>query len=137
MTADFEQLIYNGEMLKNSWKNQMKHFEKFASNGTVDKGVIDFITWILTTNNSEKLFAGSSMWNLLISKPKNKKLNYQQTLKIQFDNRTSLYEMEYSDWDSIDKEDDYEKAIIWKTKCIGIELPIKFLEFIKWNKNWR
>lgn len=136
MTADFEHLTYNREMLNDSWKNQLSYFENFVRNGMVDKGVTDFITWILRTDNSKRLFAGSSMWNLLISKPKKGKLDYQQTLTIKFDNKTALYDMEYADWNTINNKEDYRQAVKWKSKCQGIELPIRFLEFIKWNKNW-
>ena len=97
----------------------------------------NFIDWILRTGYSEELFSHSSMWRLLISKPNPEgKLNYQQTLKIQFDIKNSLYEMEYSDWDTIENENDDEKAVIWTTKCTGIELINEFLEFMKWNKKW-
>ena len=137
MIAVFEKLTYNSEMLKNSWKNQLVLFEKLNKSKISDYQFTNFIDWILRTRYSEELFAGSSMWRLLISMPKpNGKLNYQQTLKIEFDNGTGLYEMEYSDWDTISNKDDYRKAILWTRKSTGIELINNFLEFINWNKNW-
>ncbi len=137
MIAEFEKLMYNSEMLKNSWKNQLDLFEKLNKSKISDYQFTNFIDWILRTRYSEELFAGSSMWRLLISKPNpNGKLNYQQTLKIEFDNGTGLYEMEYSDWDTISDKDDYKKAILWTRKSTGIELVNNFLEFINWNKNW-
>ena len=137
MTAKFEKLTYNSEMLKNSWKNQFVLFEKLNKSKISDYEFTNFIDWILRTRYSEKLFASSSMWRLLISMPNpNGKLNYQKTLKIEFDNGTGLYEMEYSDWDIINHKDDYKKAILWTKKSTGIELINNFLEFINWNKNW-
>jgi hypothetical protein len=137
MIAEFEKLTYNSEMLKNSWKNQLVLFKKLNKSKISDYEFTNFIDWILRTRYSEELFAGSSMWRLFISMPnQNGKLNYQQTLKIEFDNGTGLYEMEYSDWDTISAKDDYKKAIIWTRKSTGIELINNFLEFINWNKNW-
>ena len=136
MTADFEQLTYTAKLLKDSWEDKHTYFKLFASHGTVDHGMTDFISWIIQTNHSERLFAGSSMYRLLISKPKNGKLNYQQTLSISFDKPTGLYTMQYSDWDTIDHEKDYKDAIQWKSKCTGIELAARFLEFLEWNKSW-
>ncbi len=136
MTAAFEQLTYNAELLRNSWRDQLKSFELFASNGSVDRGLTDFINWMCGNSHSEELFAGSSLFTLLISKPKNGKLNYQQTLAINFDLGTGLYEMKYSDWDTIEKPEDSKDAILWKVKCTGIELPMRFIQFMKWNKSW-
>lgn len=138
MTADFEQLTYTSEMLKNSWKEQLVIFENLSKTRITEYGLSNFIDWIIrTAYYSERLYAGSSMWRLLIRMPKpNGKLNYQQTLEIQVDSKTSLYTMKYSDWDIIDNRDDYEKAVVWKTKCTQIELINKFIEFIHWNKDW-
>ena len=112
-------------------------FKKLNESKIKDYGFTNFINWILRTRYSEELFAGSSMWRLFISKPTTEgKLNYQQTLKIEFDSVTSLYKMEYSDWNIIDIAEDYEKAIIWTRKCTGLELISNFLEFIELNRNW-
>lgn len=138
MTADFEQLTYTGEMLKDSWEKQLVIFKKLEKTRIAEYGISNFIDWILLNKYySEWLFVSSSMWRLLISMPKpDGKLNYQQTLEIQVDPKTSLFTMEYSDWDSINTKSDYEKAITWKTKCTNIELVTKFVEFINWNKDW-
>lgn len=137
MISEFEKLTYDSQMLKNSWENQLVIFEKLKNSKITNYGFTNFINWILKTDYSNELFAGSSMWRLLISKPTNdRKLNYQQTLKIEFDNRTSLYLMEYSDWNTINNPEEYKKAILWKRKCTAIELISIFLEFIKWNKHW-
>lgn len=44
--------------------------------------------------------------------------------------------MEYSDLDTIERHEDRDKAILWEAKSNGTELPMKFLEFMDWNKNW-
>lgn len=138
MTADFEQLTYTSEMLKDSWKKQLAVFKNLGKTRIAEYGISNFIDWILLNKYySERLFVSSSMWRLLISMPKpDGKLNYQQTLEIQVDPKTLLFTMEYSDWDSIDTKNDYEKAIIWKRKCTKLELITRFIEFINWNKDW-
>jgi len=138
MTAEFEQLNYDSKMLKNSWEEQHLIFQNLEKSRISEHGISDFIDWILRTEYySERLFAGSSMWRLLISMPEpNGKLNYQQTLEIEVDSKTLLYTIKYSDWDNIKDKNDYEKAVIWKTKCTKLELVTKFVEFINWNKKW-
>ena len=107
MTADFEQLTYNGEMLKDSWKAQRELFQKLKTSKTPQYGMVSFIDWFLMFDwYSTKLFAGSSMWRLLMSKPDpNGKLNYQQTLTISWNYKTLMYILEYSDWDIIDHKE--------------------------------
>lgn len=136
MIADFEQLTYNDEMLKECWDEQIISFESLVAAGWTDTRILDFINYLRKTSYASVLFPGSSMGNLLISKPKNGKLNYQQTLAIKFDRSTDLFLMEYSDWDLIDSRDDTKKAIQWNIKCSGIELAQRFQEFAEWNKNW-
>jgi hypothetical protein len=136
MNANFEKLTYNTDMLRNSWKDQLGNFTIFASSNNADKGITDFISWIYKNNYSKNLFAGSSLFTLLINKPKNGKFNYQQTLSISFNDSTRIYEMQYSDWDTIERHEDSDNAILWEAKSNGAELPMKFLEFMNWNKNW-
>ena len=76
------------------------------------------------------------MYSLLISKPIKGKLNYQQTLSIEYDEKCELYSMKYSDWNVIDSREDYKNTVLWKSKCSNVELPAKFIEFIDWNKDW-
>ena len=76
------------------------------------------------------------MGTLLISKPNNGKLNYQQTLAIRFNRETDKLNLDYSDWDTVEREEDFKEAIIWAAECSGQELQEKFEEFIAWNKAW-
>jgi hypothetical protein len=136
MIADFEQLVYTEKMLKQCWDEQIESFKTLVKAGWTDNRILDFMTWLAKTSHAAVLFPGSSMGTLLISKPKNGKLNYQQTLTIKFDNSSDLFSMEYSDWDLIEPEDDTKKAIQWNIKCSGIELAHRFIEFLEWNKSW-
>ena len=136
MTADFEKVKYDPDMLKQCWDEQIDNFTTLAKAGWTHISIIDFIHYIQTTNYNTTLFPGSSLGKLLISKPKDGYLNYQQTLSIDFDKTTGLFIMKYSDWDTINSADDYQKAILWTVKCPGIELVQKFQDFLKWQKNW-
>ena len=137
MTAYFEKLVYTSDILRSSWEDQLVIFKNLKITRTPNQGISNFIEWILRLHYSEALFASSSLWRLMISKPTTYgKLNYQQTLKIEFDSRIALYTMEYSDWDTIDTKEDNEKAILWKTKCTWIELVPRFKDFLHWNTQW-
>jgi hypothetical protein len=136
MTADFEKAFYSRDMLKHCWDEQLEYFTTLTKSGWTHFSILDFIRYIQTTIYATILFPGSSLGTLLISKPKDGYLNYQQTLAISFDRTTELFTLQYSDWDLIESADDSAKAILWTVKCPGIELGQKFLDFLKWKKNW-
>ncbi len=137
MIAGFEQLTYTSEMLREVWDNQVKHFNMLITGGWTNKHVLELINYIRTTKYADMFFPGSSLGTLLISKPKNGRLNYQQTLAISVDKENDKIELKYSDWDTIDNQDEWQKAILWRGECKGDKLKDKFLEFIEWNENWR
>ena len=136
MIADFEQLTYTPEMLQNVWVKFADSFQLLINGGWTNNNVLDLIKYIIDKGYSNKFFPGSSMGTLLISKPKNGKLNYQQTLRISVDNVTNKVLLSYSDWDIIEKKEDWKKTIIWTAECSAEQLKEKFEEFIKWNKGW-
>jgi hypothetical protein len=136
MIADFEQLTYTPEMLRKEWDKQVDHFESLIASGWTNKGVVDLIEYIRHTNYAETFFPGSSIGTLLISKPEDGKLNYQQTLAISVDNQTNKIFLEYTDWDTIDKEEDWKRTVLWSAECLEGQLEDKFKEFIEWNKKW-
>jgi hypothetical protein len=137
MIADFEQLTYTSEMLKEVWDNLVERFNLLIKGGRTNKHVLDLINYIRTTDYANKFFPGSSLGTLLISKPINGRLNYQQTLEISVDKAKDNIQLKYSDYDAIDNRDDWQKAILWTAECQGDKLKDKFLEFIEWNENWR
>ena len=136
MTADFEQLTYDNEMLKTAWKQSLYSADKLVKANWTSHHLLSFIEWINGNSYTGILFPGFSLGTLLISKPKNGKLNYQQTLAIKYDNQTDLFTMEYSDWDLIESKEESEKAIKWTLKCPGIDLGRHFIEFLNWKQNW-
>lgn len=137
MIADFEQLTYTPEMLRKEWDKYVGHFKNLISGGWTNKGVINLIEYIRKKNHADNFFPGSSLGTLLISKPKNGKLNYQQTLAVSVDKLTNKISLSYSDWDTIDKQEDWKSAILWTAECSEEQLVFKFEEFAKWNKKWQ
>jgi hypothetical protein len=138
MIADFEKIAFSADMLKQCWKDQVENFTALANAGWTDHSIVAFLHYIGTTIYETKLFPGSSLGNLLISRPnKDGYLNYQQTLSISFDKATGFFTLRYFDWDSIDSADDSDKATLWSVKCFGIELGQRFQDFLTWQKTWR
>lgn len=136
MKADFEKLTYDSAMLEEVWKELRNSAKGLVDAGWTSHHILTFIDWFNGNAYSSLLFPGFSLGKLLISKPKDGKLNYQQTLAISYDNRTNLFTMQYSDWDLINSRDELEKAIQWSLKCPGTDLCRHFIEFSRWNNNW-
>lgn len=129
-----EKLIYSPEMIQSEWGNMSDRFVDLIKGGWANEKVLDLIEHIKKSNYSSEFYPGSSMGRLLISKPKNGKLNYQRTLSVETKMHQKEIVLEYSDWDII--KDKSENPILWRTECLPENLIEKFEEFIKWNKNW-
>ncbi|MBK9726529.1 MAG: hypothetical protein IPO86_00260 [Saprospiraceae bacterium] len=134
--ADFEMLTYTPEMLREEWKKSIEYFKSKVKGGWANESIINLVRYIISKEYDDKFFPGSSLGRLLISKPKDGILNYQQTLTISTDQETNKIKFEYSDWDTIEDKKDFEKSIIWSCECLDSQLQEKFEEFISWNKNW-
>jgi hypothetical protein len=137
MTADFEKLTYDATMLREAWKGALESARLLVNSKWTSYHILNFINGIIDGSPyAGILFPGFSVGKLLISKPINGKLNYQQTLAISYDNQTDLFTLQYSDWDLIDSPDEFDKAIQWAVKCPGTELIMHFQEFLQWKNNW-
>ena len=137
MIADLEQLNYTSDMLRRAWDLQVETLKLLVSGGWTNNHVIELVNYIRSTDYAAQLFPGNSLGRLLISKPRNGKLNYQQTLTISVDNIKGKIVLTYSDWDIIDRPEDWQQTVLWTRECGGEELKEKFNQFLEWNKNWR
>ncbi|WP_276371483.1 hypothetical protein [Chryseolinea sp. H1M3-3] len=111
MSADFEKLIYDAPMLRDVWQKTQSAAKELVDAGWTSHHIFNFVAWINRNAYSSVLFPGFSLGKLLISKPTNGKLNYQQTLAVWYDKRTDLFTLQYSAWDQIDSQEESERAI--------------------------
>ena len=131
-----ELLIHTPVMLRNRWQLTLNYYKDFLENNYKPEAFVELVEYILTQDYADKLYPGTSVGNLLISKPIDGKLNFQKTLKISDRHYDNKLELRYSDLDLIDNRDDYENAILWKVDCYEYQLIKKFKEFISWKKDW-
>ena len=136
MIADYEKLIYTDEMLRETWVRQIDHFVSLIDGGWTNSEVVDLIRFISGSKYGAILFPGSSVGRLLISKPQNGRLNYQQTLDVTVDIADKSIVMTYTNFDLIESLDDHRTSIEWQKTVENGNLLRSFLEFVEWNKLW-
>jgi hypothetical protein len=136
LSADFEKLTYTPDMLHDWWKKFYISYQYLLPGGFTSQEIVDLVKYISESNFSYQLFCGSSLGRLLISKPRQGKLNYQQTLSIEKEWNSNVIKLTYDDRDILNKGDNTSNAILWTTECSGEQLFDKFNEFISWNKSW-
>jgi len=138
LVSENEQHLYTPAMLQVAWDKLVPYFQSFLDTPFSNEAVIGLVEYLSTSQYATRFYPGSSLGTLLISKPEpDGRLNYQRTLAISVDNNTNLIQLEYSDWDTIDDEADWKKAIIWTATCEGPELKTTFEAFIAWNTAWK
>lgn len=131
-----ELLIHTPAMLRYRWQLTLDKYKDFLENNCKPEALVELVEYILTQDYADKLYPGTSIGNLLISKPIDGNLNFQKTLKISDRHYDNKLELRYSDLDLIDNRDDYKNAILWKVDCYEYQLIKKFEEFISWKKDW-
>ena len=136
MFAAFEKLTYTPDMLHESWTKFYKNYQDLLPGGFTSQEIVDLVKYISESKFSYHLFPGSSLGRLLISKPRQGKLNYQQTLTIELKWNSGIIKLTYDDWDTLNAGDKTSNAILWTKECSGKQLFDNFNEFVSWNKSW-
>lgn len=136
MIADYEQLTYTGKMLRENWVRQIDHFLSLIEGGWTNSEVVELIRFISESKYGETLFPDSSLGTLLISKPQNGRLNYQQTLEVAVNNSEGKMYLIYTNFDLINSIDEYKNSIEWCKEVEEGNLKRDFFEFVAWNKSW-
>lgn len=126
--------LITSDQLRNEWANVLLTYDLFINGGHKLRPVRFIVRHIIDRGYDRVLYPGTSMYSLLISIPVNDKLNFNKTLKIEFDQLTENLKFTFK-----------EKAktqINWEETCQateGCDLLERFLteneEFRRLKKN--
>lgn len=134
MVTNFDNTIFTAEMLKHEWLRCTERIEALLYAGWTLKEIWNLSNYIYESSFAFILYPGTSMGKLLISKPIDGKLNYNQTLSIIPDvesNKIYIKYYKYKDNNILEKE------ILWRKECLENNLINRFNEFMNWNSDWK
>ena len=117
--------------LEISWTEILSTFDKFIENGHKLRPIRFLIRHIIENGYSRRLFAGSSLWSLLISLPSNLTVDFARTLRVDIDQLTSTVKFTYKN--KLARPDEP----IWTETCQLTEIIDIFEYFIEINKDWK
>lgn len=117
--------------LESSWNNILSNFELLIDNGHKLLPIRFLIRHIIEKGYSTELYAGSSLWSLLISLPTEMTIDFTKTLKVEIEQLTSTVKFRY--------ECDLPRPDIpkWEETCQLTEIIDTFEYFIEMQKDWK
>jgi hypothetical protein len=93
----FEGNIITSNQLKNEWISVLSTYDSFINGGHKLRPVRFIVRYIIGKGYDSVLFPGTSMYSLLISIPIDNKVNFNKTLKINFDPLTEKLTFKFID----------------------------------------
>jgi hypothetical protein len=117
--------------LESSWKDILSTFDLLIENGHKLRPIGFLIRHIIKKGYSTELYAGSSLWSLLISLPKDMTIDFTKTLKVEIDQLTSTVKFRYQC--ELPRPDQPK----WEETCQLTEILDAFEYFIEMQKDWK
>lgn len=116
--------------LESSWKEILSTFDLLIENGHKLRPIRFLIRHIIEKGYSAELYAGSSLWSLLISLPRDMTIDFTKTLKVEIDQLTSTVQFVYH------SEQPRPNEPQWNEECQLTEIVDTFEYFIGTQKDW-
>lgn len=114
--------IVSEESLRKEWLDVLSRFELLINGGHKLRPIRFIIRHIIDKGYDKVLFPGTSMYSLLISLPVDSKVNYDKTLKIEYNSLDETLKFRYSDWIGTDRRNaDLRKRVQWEETCQATE----------------
>ena len=117
--------------LESSWTEILSTFDRFIEGGHKVRPIRFLIRHIIEKGYSRRLFAGSSLWTLLISLPSEMTIDFTRTLSVEVDQLTSTVTFSYKNQLPRPNEP------AWTEICQLTEAIDTFEYFIENHKDWK
>jgi|JI9StandDraft_1071089.scaffolds.fasta_scaffold409041_2 hypothetical protein len=121
--------IITSDQLRNEWTNTLSTYDLFINGGHKLRPVRFIVRYIIEKGYDRVLFPGTSMYSLLISIPIDNKVNFNKTLKINFDHLTETLKFKFIDRTT--------GQIGWEETCQATEGSDLLESFFADNKDFR
>lgn len=121
--------LVTSDQLRNEWNSVLSTYDLFIDGGHKLRPVRFIIRHIIEKGYDRVLFPGTSMYSLLVSIPVDNKVNFNKTLKIEFDHLTEELRFKY-----IDRTNGQTK---WEETCQATEGSDLLENFLTDNEDFR
>lgn len=117
--------------LELSWSEKQQFFDKLIEGGHKLRPIRFLIEHVIEKGYSKYLFAGSSLWSLLISLPVESTLDFTKTLRVDIDQNKSSVVFCYHN--QLPRPKEYA----WFETCQPTEIIDTFEYFVSIHKDWK
>jgi hypothetical protein len=130
--------IVNKDDLILEWDRALNFYDDLIENNHKLRPIRFIIRHIIEKGYNKALFPGTSLYSLLISIPQDNKVNYNNTLQIQYDELRELLKFRFTDKTGLGRQpQDGKESLRWEETCQLTE-GIALLEtFFSENKDFK
>ncbi len=130
--------IVTSDQMRNEWTNVLSTYDLFVNGGHKLRPIRFIIRYVIEKGYDKVLFPGTSMYSLLIYLPLDNRVNYNKTLRIEFDHLTENLRFRFSDWTGIDRQNsNFKKQIKWEETCQSTEGTALLESFLADNEDFK
>lgn len=143
MTNNFKYLTQGDELtskdLKEKWIEALTFYDQMIEGGHQLRPIRFLVLHIIDKGYYNYYFPETSLFNLLISIPIDKKVNHTKTLKVEIDQLINIVKFDYRDWTELsrDNKTDFEKSLKWHDTCQFTETCDTFDYLISTIEEWK
>ncbi len=114
--------IITKDILTKEWERVLSTFDMMINNGIKLRPIRFIIRHIIEKGYNETLFPGTSLYSLLISIPTDNKIDFNKTLRIEYEQLTETLIFKFSDWTGVDRQStDLRTRVLWEDTCQATE----------------
>lgn len=121
--------LINSDQLKDEWTRVLSTYDLFIDGGHKLRPIRFIVRHIIEKGYDRHLFPGTSMYSLLISIPRDSKLNFNKTLRIDFDHLTETLTFRFKDRTN--------ESTKWEETCQATEGSDLLESFFADNEDFR
>ena len=125
--------------LKEKWAEALLHHDEMIAGGHKLSPIRFLIRYIIEKGYDKYCFLGTSLFALLISIPRDNKVDYTKTLKVDIDELKNIVKFTYRNWEGLRRDDkiDFDKSLKWSDTCQLTEACAVFEHFIQTFPEWK
>jgi len=114
--------IITKDNLATAWDSVLNFYDNLIENNLKLRPIRFVVRHIIDKGYNKAIFPGTSLYSLLISIPRDNRVNYDKTLTIQYDELANVLKFKFIDWTGLDRNTaDRKQYLKWEDTCQATE----------------
>lgn len=125
--------ITNENLIEN-WNRILKFYDSLIDQKFKLRPIRFLVRYIIEQGYSKEIYGGTSLYNLLLSLPTDKKIDYTKTLQVGYDQQTQTIKLNYHNKPGNERT---KENRAWTIECQATEIVDTFEYFLNEHEDWK